>query len=247
MHPFDELAASQYALVCRAMLSTPPKSDHRLQPSRTALQATTLQLGTTPLCGAGRDELLVGLARISLARPKLTDYLLDRLPAPGNPSQKRGVSTPQIAAQCSEVAHNPGTQGIQVDVPHQLQAVGVLLNQNGFVAVLKEMAMPPVPSIEIAGIPSQKPSHDCRERNRASAKEKVSVIWKKRPGKNPNTGVRNENGQSVDPLLPVLVISEYGTPLNSPHHNMVQCSRSVKPRTTRHAGTIGGGEAHVKI
>jgi hypothetical protein len=108
------------------------------------------------------------------------------------------------------------------------------------------VAMPPMATIEIAGVSSQQPSHDCRERNRTSAKEKVNVIWKKCPGKNSDTSDRGQNGQSVDPLFTVPLIAEDGAPLDSPHHDMVQRSRGIESRTARHARRIRASAEAVK-
>jgi hypothetical protein len=118
----------------------------------------------------------------------LSEHLFDRLPRPGNPSQERGVSAPRVTTQRFEIRHDAGAQRIQVDVPHQLQKVGLFFDQNGLVAILKKVALPPMAAIEIAGISGQEPSHDCREWRRASAEEKVNVVWEKCPSKDTDAG-----------------------------------------------------------
>jgi len=46
-----------------------------------------------------------------------------------------------------------------MDVTNQFPEIDVFLADDGFIAVLKKLPVPLVPSIEIDDIPCQKPSH----------------------------------------------------------------------------------------
>ena len=50
-----------------------------------------------------------------------------------------------------------------MDVTNQFPEIDVFLADDGFVAVLKKLPVPPVPPIEIDHIPCQKPSHQGRK------------------------------------------------------------------------------------
>jgi hypothetical protein len=54
-----------------------------------------------------------------------------------------------------KIRKDSGPNRIQVDISDQFLKVGVFLANNGFVSVLKKLAMSPVPTIETNGIPCE--------------------------------------------------------------------------------------------
>ena len=56
------------------------------------------------------------------------------------------VPTPGIPPEPPEIGHQAGTQGVEVEVAHEFQEVGLLLHHDGLVAVLEEVAGALVPA-----------------------------------------------------------------------------------------------------
>jgi hypothetical protein len=75
-------------------------------------------------------------------------------------SRQHAVAAETVAVKLIEIGYQIGTQGIQMDIAHQLQQVRVFLAENGLVAVLKQMPAAPVPQVEAHGVTRQKPPHD---------------------------------------------------------------------------------------
>ena len=52
---------------------------------------------------------------------------------------------------------------VKMDIANQFPEIDVFLADDGFIAVLKKLPVPLIPSIEIDHIPCQKPSHQGRK------------------------------------------------------------------------------------
>jgi len=68
-----------------------------------------------------------------------------------------------------------------MNVTYQFQQVDILLAQNGFVAVLEEVAVSLVSAVIPKGITSQKPPHDCGDRKGAGSEQEVKMVWNQCP------------------------------------------------------------------
>jgi len=115
-----------------------------------------------------------------------------------------------------------------MDVPYQLQQVGLLFHQDGLVPILEEMADPLVAPVETAGVPCEEASHDRRQRPLPRPDQEVNMIGEQRPRQYREPSLRSDRCQPVDPILPIHVISKDGSSLDSPHHDMVQRTRRIQ-------------------
>lgn len=64
-----------------------------------------------------------------------------------------------ITVQPGKIRLETGSQGIQMNVAYQFPQGGVLLAQNRFIAVLKQLAVPFVAPVEADNIAGQQPSY----------------------------------------------------------------------------------------
>ena len=64
------------------------------------------------------------------------------------------------------------------------------------------------------------------------------MIGEQRPRQDREASLRSDRRQPVDPILPIHVISKDGSSLDSPHHDMVQGTRRIQARPTRHGKTV---------
>jgi hypothetical protein len=54
----------------------------------------------------------------------------------------------RIRGKLSEIMHQSGPKGIQMDVPHELPKVDIFITQDRLVTVLKKMPLATVSSVE---------------------------------------------------------------------------------------------------
>jgi hypothetical protein len=61
------------------------------------------------------------------------------------------------------IRHKPGPQGVEMNVPDELEEIAFLLANDRFVTVLKKMADALVTTIEADSIPRQQTAHERSE------------------------------------------------------------------------------------
>ena len=128
----------------------------------------------------------------------------------------------------------------------QLRQVGRFLDDDGFVPVLEEMAVPLVPAIEGPCVASQQGAHRPREGPLPRPDEQVHVIGEHRPRVDGPRPGRGEGRQSGDELAAIPVIAEDRPALDAPHHHVVQDTRGIEAGTAGHGGSLPWGSSGVK-
>ena len=94
---------------------------------------------------------------MAILSPRFTEILTDGCEMPSffdssvalNPnfSHQRTMSAIGVFIKFSWAYYDFGLQRIQMNITNQLKQINVFLTQNGFVAVLKQMFVPPVAAI----------------------------------------------------------------------------------------------------
>ena len=121
-----------------------------------------------------------------------------------------------------------------MQVAHEFQKVRLLLHHDGLVPILKEMAPPPVSTIEGACIPGEERTHHPRQRASPRSDQEMGVIGKQRPGVHrPEVGLR-EGGDACRKVVPIVIVAKEGLLSDRPHHHVVQGSGCVKSGATWH-------------
>jgi hypothetical protein len=96
-----------------------------------------------------------------------------------------------------------------------------LLAQDRFIAVLKQVAMTAVSSIEIDGMAGQQPTHHGGYRIAAGAQQQMKMIGDQRPGKAAGFRLFQDLAQPIDKIVTILIIFENFTTLDAANNNMV--------------------------
>jgi hypothetical protein len=125
-----------------------------------------------------------------------------------------------------------------MDITDEFQKVGLLLHHYGLVAILEEMALPPMPPIEGSRVASKERSHHPGKRNPARPEQEVRVVGQQCPCIYRQVSVLGQDGQTAHEICPVAVFPEDWTPFNAPHHYMVQGAGCVEPRATGHSVNV---------
>src|SRR4030042_3954470 len=111
-----------------------------------------------------------------------------------------------------------------MNVADQFQQIGVLLTDNRFVTILKQMATPAMSQIISDGITRQKTSHKFRKSLRTTKDQDVDVIFHESPSQDSRSCHLPQLTDPGDEILPVLIIQEYRSAFNfnSPYHHMME-------------------------
>ncbi len=138
-------------------------------------------------------------------------------------SHDHPVTGPRVFFQGTDVLHDRGahTQWVEVYVADKLQEIGILFAEYGLIAVLKEMACPSVPSIEVLGIAGQQAAHDRGKGDSTGLQQKVAMVGEKRPGVTRRAGIVKNCAETFEKGLVVSSVSEYGLSFYSPEDDMV--------------------------
>src|SRR4030066_2113107 len=114
-----------------------------------------------------------------------------------------------------------------MNVTDQFQEIGVLLTDNRFVTILKQMATPVVFQIISDGMTRQKTPHQFRNSLGTTEYQEVEVIIHQSPSHYFRSSHLHQFTDTRDKILPVLFVKEYRKPFHSPYHYMVKYPRCV--------------------
>src|SRR4030066_1447168 len=109
-----------------------------------------------------------------------------------------------------------------MNVTDQFQEIGVLLTDNRFVTILKQMATPVVFQIISDGMTRQKTPHKFRNSLGTTEYQEVEVIIHQTPSQYLRSSHLHQFTDTRDKILPVLVVKEDRATFNSPNHHMMK-------------------------
>jgi hypothetical protein len=108
-----------------------------------------------------------------------------------------------------------------MDVAGQFQKIRVLLDDDRLIAVLKEMAGPLVPAIEIDHIAGQQLLHTPKERPRPRGHQEVEVVRHEGPRVHDQVSLPAQPGEPLHEVGPIGVRRKDLRPLDPTAHNVV--------------------------
>ena len=144
------------------------------------------------------------------------------------------MSTVWITVQFAHMGDNLGPQRVQMDVADEFLQIEIFLAQYGFEAVLKQGAVATVPVIEMDHISRQQPSHEGGKSRVPRSQKKMGVIGQKGPGQAGGTGFWKKKGHPLDQIVPVPVVPEYFSTLDTPDDDMLKHPGRVYSGCSRH-------------
>jgi hypothetical protein len=122
------------------------------------------------------------------------------------------VACPRISIQGSYIREHAGPHRIEVNVSYQLHQI----TDDGFVSVLKEMPVAPVPQVEVDAISCEKAPHALGQGLGTRPHEEVNMIGHERPR------IHNQSPcLTVEEILLVRLVAEDPDSFNPPAHDVV--------------------------
>jgi hypothetical protein len=138
------------------------------------------------------------------------------------PSPRKHHAPKRISFQGSQILHESGPKRIQMDISNQFLKIRLLRAQDGLISVLKQVAMPPIPPIEIDRIPGQKPPHGGGNGHAPRLHQQMKMIGHEHLGQAADPGLLAQFSKAPQEVVSILVIPEDRSSLNPPNDNMVQ-------------------------
>jgi hypothetical protein len=108
-----------------------------------------------------------------------------------------------------------------MNIAKQFLEIDFFLTQNRLVAVLKEMAVAPVSSVETDGIPGQQTSHYRGNWRKACFEKQMTMIGKQRPSITTGTALIYDCAQSFQKVDTIVVIPKNIAFFDSSGNHMV--------------------------
>jgi hypothetical protein len=130
-------------------------------------------------------------------------------------------------AQFIEILHKARSDGVEKDVTHQFQEVGVFLAKNRLNTILEQVTGSSVSSVEPHGIAGQKTTHYRGDRHGSGSQEQVEVVGNQGPCITSGIRFLENSPQSFQEMVPVLVAAKYLPTFNAPDHHMMQGAGSI--------------------
>ena len=134
-----------------------------------------------------------------------------------------------------------------MDVTHQLQQIGLLLAQDGLVAIMKNLAYSPMPPVESSGISAQQPLHDGLDRGAAAPQQQREVVGDQRPCVTNALAFFQHTPETPKELLSIAIIPENLPPLDPPADDVLQRTRCIDARSSWHVSSHITGHYQNKV
>jgi hypothetical protein len=144
------------------------------------------------------------------------------------------MACPGVARKGAQVFDDSGAKRIQVEIPDEFQEIDFLIDHDGLVAILEEVACPIVAAVELAGVAGQERSHAAAQGARLSSHQQMGVVRQDREGVYGEVSRVRESGNSPDKILPIPVIPKDDLAVQTPDHHMVQSAGCVESRSAWH-------------
>jgi len=121
-----------------------------------------------------------------------------------------------------------------MDVSHQRQEIGILLADDRFVTILKEVAVPPVAAVERNGIAGHQRPHQPAQRNIPTPEQEMEMVRKQRPGVAPDPSNRQDRLETGEETLVILTVPEDPGPVNSPGYDVLEETGGIESGMAGH-------------
>lgn len=234
VHGLDKRPTAEDPFIRQAVLPGAAEGRHGRPGAQAPAEPAALEVRPSAEGHPGRHVVPVLAASGCPAPPEVAQDLLHPLPGAGHPSQDGAMPTPGVPVECRQRWDESGAERIEVDVADQLQEVRILLDQDGLVAVLEEVALPLVAAVEGPGVPGEQPPHAGGERLPARPDKEVDVIGEECPRQDGQPRGRRHGSEPVHPGLAIGLILEYGSALQPSDHDMVEGPRGIQAWAARH-------------
>ena len=86
-----------------------------------------------------------------------------------------------VFIQFFDPRHNAGTDGVEVNIADKLLQVRIFLTDDGFVSILKKLAVAFVAAVKADSVSRKEPSHYRGKGSGSCSKEEMGMFWDEHP------------------------------------------------------------------
>ncbi len=245
--PLYKISASQYPLI-RFFFPALALHGKYLGPAALAAdQSASGQFRPPSLPGALFHEFPVGVPRFLCCFVELQQNIIDIHPRAFSLVHDCAVPAPGIAVQFFQGLYFAGSKRIEMDVANQGKEIIVFIAEDGFVAVLEEMAGAAVTSVEVQGVPGEELAHESRDARLVAFEENVYVIVQQCPGIDCAFSLGQDQPESFEEPAFVFVVTENVCLVDSSNHDVVQGTGDIQAGLAWHKVMLTKALSGVKI
>ena len=169
---------------------------------------------------------------------EMAQHFIDILPELFGFAHNDAVAAKGISTKGIHILDQFGSHGIQMNVAHQLQEIAVLLAEDGFIAILKEMPAAAIAAVVASGVAGQQATHYRSDGNAAGAQQKLKMVGDQSSGKAAGIGFFNNSAQPVDKIVSVTIVGKDFTAFGTADDDVVQGTGCVQSGLTWHGGKL---------
>jgi hypothetical protein len=148
------------------------------------------------------------------------------------------MTGPGEALKRAQIVEDTRAEGVQVQIANEFQKINLLVDHDGFVAILEHVAGPLVTTIELSSIAGQERSHAPTYRTRVRPNQQMRVVRHEGPGVDCKMAGLREAGNPLDEIFPIRIVMEDDLAVQAPDHHMVQGAGCVEARSAWHDSRI---------
>ena len=124
-----------------------------------------------------------------------------------------------------------------MEVADELEEVQLLLDDDGLVPVLKQVAGSLVPTIEGPGVPGEEGAHAPGQGAGARPDQEMEMVGQEGPCVDSWPPGLDQARQPAHEIIPIPVVPENRLPIETPGHHMVEDARGIETRAAWHGIT----------
>ena len=121
-----------------------------------------------------------------------------------------------------------------MNVAHQFEQIRILPAQDGFIAVLEDVPRSVMTAVEVNRVACRKATHDGGNRHATGSNEQMEMVGNECPSKTARGGLGEKSSEAFDKMVPVGVVEEDLSPLDSTAYDVVQCTRRINASLSCH-------------
>jgi hypothetical protein len=149
-------------------------------------------------------------------------------------AHKSSVTGVRIAGKIGKVLDDSRSKGIEMNVTDEFRQIGVFLAENGFVPILKELAVAAMPFVKRDRMTGKETGHHRVEGDCTGLHQDMGVVTEKRPRVTGSVCLVQYLPHPLDKTVLIDLITEDQSPLDAADDDVVEDAGGVETSMTGH-------------
>lgn len=195
--------------------------------TETTLQPTAVEFGGR-LSERVSDEGAIRTPGGPDGSGKLAQDDIRILPGARVVTEQEGMAGPGILIEGVELGDHAGPQGIEVNVAHEFEQVGLVLDEDGLEAALEKVADTAMAGVERGGVTAEQALHGTGEGCRAGAQQEVEVGSHQCPGIDREARDGSDFGEPIEEVGAISIGGEDGAAVDAASDHVMERIKGIQ-------------------